>query len=77
MGAARRLQLRHSGRGADEHHTEKGVSLSPVLVPPILPRRSPCIKRGWAQRGEGFSPPAFLAFNLNAPKDVKLGTRAK
>lgn len=35
------------------------------------------MKCGWAQGEEGFSPPAFLAFNLNVPKDVKLGDRAR
>lgn len=65
----------HSRRGADEHHAGKGATLSPA--PLCLPRGSPCMKRGWAQGDEGCSPPAFLAFNLNVPKDVKLGDRAR
>lgn len=40
-------------------------------------RGAPALSSGWAQGGERFSPPASLTFNVNAPKDVKLGYRAR
>lgn len=51
---------------------EQGPAFPQAPVPP-----APALSSGWAQGGECFSPPASLTLNVSAPKDVKLGYRAR
>lgn len=77
----RQLAQAEAGR-AQSWGTETPITLEQGPVPqapgpPALPQGTPALSSGWVQGGERFSPPAFLAFNGNAPKGVKLGYRAR